>query len=329
LAVVLASLAGWTARAAPLPSGTSTAGGATAGLASVPLGVGSSFGGLRVLAPDSAWNVPIDHLPADPASGKIIAKIGNDVPLHPDFGTQYRGAPLGIPYVVVPGSTQRWPVHFEYASESDDVLYPIPHAPPIEGLPPGKLPVNDEADHHLVVIDRDNGKLYEMWSVRYGKDGWSAGAGAVFDLLGDTHRPAGFTSADAAGLPIFPGLVRYDEAVEQGKIEHALRFTVPHTRKAYLFPATHCASKDGDPSLPPMGMRVRLRSSVDVNAFPAHVRPILVALKRYGMFLADNGGALFLSGAPDARWNDGELEQLKRLHGRDFEVVRMGNVTTP
>ncbi len=297
------------------------------GGATIQLGVGASLGGVRALAGDSAWNTPIDHLPVDPDSARLIAAIGSEVPLHPDFGTKYHNVAWGIPYVVVAGTTPRWPVRFDYASESDDVLYPIPKDPPIEGAAPGK-PASEDGDRHLIMIDRDYGKIYELYALRYGKDGWLAGSGAVWSLLGDTRRPQGWTSADAAGLPIFPGLVRYDE-VAQGKIEHALRFTARKTRRAYVAPATHFASKDNDAQLAPMGLRVRLKASVDVNAFPARLRPILVALKRYGMFLADNGGPFFLSGAPDPRWNDGEIEQLKRLHGRDFEVVRMGNVSTP
>ncbi len=293
------------------------------------LGVGASLGGARALSSDAAWNVPVDHLPADPTSGQLIASMGLDTPLHPDFGTQYNGAPWGIPYVVVAGSTPRFPVRFMYAGESDGALYPIPANPPIEGVPLGKLPTNNEGDHHIIVIDRDNAKLYELFQTRYTDGGWQADSGAVFDFFGDTHRPLGWTSADAAGLPIFPGLVRYDEAVELGRIEHALRFTVKNTRKAYTSPATHFASKHTEASLPPMGARIRLKASIDANAFPASVRPIIVALKRYGMILADNGGNLFLSGAPDARWNNGELDKLKKLHARDFEVVRMGDITVP
>ena len=293
------------------------------------LGVGASFGGLRALAPDSAWNTPIDHLPADPASGKYIAAIGADAPLHPDFGTKWKGAPWGIPYVVVAGDAPRFPVKFEYASESDDGLYPIPPSPPIEGTLDGKGKGTDDGDRHLIVIDRDHGKIYELLAVRWADGGWRAACGAIFSLFGETRRPAGWTSADAAGLPIFPGLVRYDEVVEQGKIEHALRFTARKTARAYVAPASHFASHEGGDAQPPMGLRLRLKASIDVAAFPARVRPILVALKRYGMFLADNGGPLFLSGAPDPRWNDGELEALKKLHARDFEVVRMGNVVGP
>jgi hypothetical protein len=297
--------------------------------AQIALGDNASLGGTRVLAQDSAWNTPIDHLPVDPTSAQLIASIGADAPLHPDFGTKYNGAPLGIPYVVVAGDTRRHPVRFEFAGESDHVLYPIPDRPPIEGMPTGKLPTKDDADHHLLILDRDNGKLYELYQLRFTDGGWRAGSGAVFDLFGDTRRPAGWTSADAAGLPIFPGLVRYDEVVELGKIEHALRFTARKTRRAYVAPASHWASAQTDASLPPMGIRVRLKATIDPNTFSARVRPIIVALKRYGMILSDNGGPFFVSGAPDPRWDDAELASLKKLRGRDFEVVRMGSVVTP
>jgi hypothetical protein len=293
------------------------------------LGANVPLGGARTMSADSAWNLPVDHLPVDPQSAAIIASMGLDSPLHPDFGTQYNGAPWGIPYVVVAGTQPRFPVRFTYSGESDGVWYPIPQNPPIEGMPVGKLPTNDDADHHLIILDRDNAKLYELFQLRYADGGWQAGSGAVFDLFGDTHRPLGWTSADAAGLPIFPGLVRYDESVEQARIEHALRFTVKNTRKAYVWPASHFASKRTEANLPPMGLRVRLKASVDPSQFPASVRPIVVALKRYGMILADNGGNLFLSGAPDPRWSNSDVEKLKKLHARDFEVVRMGDVTTP
>jgi hypothetical protein len=286
----------------------------------VALGVGASLGGVRVLPGDSAWNTPIDHLPADPQSQALIAAIGADAPLHPDFGTTYKGAPLGIPYVVVDAATKRYPVKFEYADESDDVYYPIPPNPPIEGTVNGK----GDGDRHLIVIDRDHGRLFELLGLKPDGHGWKAECGAVWSLLGDTQRPRGWTSADAAGLPIFPGLVRYDEAVELGKIEHALRFTARKTARAYIAPATHFASREREG--PPMGVRLRLKASVDPGKFPAQVRPVVVALKRYGMLLADNGGALFLSGAPDPRWRDGEIESLKQLHGRDFEVVQMGTI---
>lgn len=288
----------------------------------MPLGVNVPLG-RRVLAPDSAWNLRIDHVPVDPQSDKLIASMGADAPLHPDFGPEYRGLPSGIPYVVVSGDEKRYPVTFDDGgAESDHALYPIPDNPPIEGVSPGKLPT-DEGDHHVIVIDRDNAKLYELYYVRFIDGRWHAGSGAVWELFGDTKRPRGWTSADAAGLPIFPGLVRYDEAVEKGQIDHALRFTVPKTRRAFIPPATHYASRDDSTNLPPMGLRIRLKASVDVNAFPAQVRPILVAMKRYGMILADNGGPFYFSGVPDARWSNDVLNELKKIKGRDFEVIQI------
>jgi hypothetical protein len=213
-------------------------------------------------------------------------------------------------------------VTFLYADESDPGPYPIPPDAPVEGG------AASQGDRHILVIDRDHWKSYELFSAYPSGPGYSAGSGAVFDLGSNAVRPAGWTSADAAGLPIFPGLARYDEAVEQGSIRHALRFTASRTRRAYVFPARHFASSGTDPSLPPMGMRVRLKAGFDASGFPPSARAILQALKTYGMFLADNGGNWYISGAPDSRWDDAELNTLKRLTGNDFEVVRMGPVTT-
>lgn len=311
------------------PGATTVERGAQAGAGTqsqIPLGVNVSLGGRRVMAPDSAWNTPIDHLPADPLSDKLIASMGADAALHPDFGPEYQGLPSGIPYVVVSGDEKRHPVEFE-SDESDTGLYPIPANPPVEGALPGTMPTKD-GDHHMIIIDRDNAKLYELYFVSFKGGKWHAGSGAIFELFGETKRPRGWTSADAAGLPIFPGLVRYDEAVEQKRIEHALRFTVPKTRRAFTEPASHYASRDDNPSLPPMGVRVRLKASVDVSTFPEQVRPILVAMKRYGMILADNGGPFYFSGVPDSRWHQDDLNELKRLKGRDFEVVQIGTITT-
>lgn len=245
--------------------------------------------------------------------------------LHPDFGTVWQGAPIGIPYVVVPGELPRVSVTFEYADESDPGPYPIPPDAPIEGGPGGT------GDRHVIVIDRDAWKLYELFDAHPvgGGASWRAGSGAVFDLSSNALRPAGWTSADAAGLPIFPGLVRYDEAVEQGEIRHALRFTCPRTRRAYVHPARHWASDSTDPSLPPMGMRVRLKADFDVSPFPVEVRVVLRAMKRYGMFLADNGSAWYVSGAPDPRWDDERLSTLRSVPSAAFEVVRMEDVVTP
>jgi hypothetical protein len=288
----------------------------------VKLGPGASLGGRRPFPPDNPWNHDISKQPVDPNSANLIASIGPDKPLHPDFGTVWAGAPNGIPYVVVPGKQPKLPVKFHYADESDPGPYPVPPYAPIEGGPNGK------GDRHVLVIDRGHWKLYELFAAFRQGRGWKASSGAVFDLSSNKLRPAGWTSADAAGLPIFPGLVRYDEAVEHKAIRHALRFTCVKTRRGYVSPARHFASKLTDPNLPPMGMRVRLKAGYDLTRFPAEAQVILKALKKYGMFVADNGGDWFLSGAPDKRWDDDKLSTLKRVKGRDFEVVKMGQVVT-
>jgi hypothetical protein len=290
--------------------------------ASIRLGAGSSLQGRRLFPPDNPWNQDVSRSPVDPMSDRIVARIGADRPLHPDFGTVYDDAPNGIPYVVVSGGQPRVPVRFEYPDESDPGPYPIPPDAPIEGGPDGK------GDRHILVLDRDAWKLYELFSAHPDGKGWRAGSGAIFDLNSNTERPAGWTSADAAGLPILPGLARYDEAVEAGRIAHALRFTVTRSRRAYVAPARHFASPHTDEDLPPMGMRVRLRRDFDTSRFPKVAQVILEALKRYGMIVADNGGDWFVSGAPDPRWDDEALGTLKRVKGRDFEVVRMGPMTT-
>ena len=314
-------------RSAYLAGATTIAGSGLDGFAGGPadgvgLGVGASLGGRRLFPADDPWNQDVSKRPVDPHSDALIASIGAEKPLHPDFGTVYQGAPIGIPYVVVPGTQPRIPVRFEYADESDRGPYPIPPDAPIEGGPRG------EGDRHILVVDRDRWKLYELFSARREGRGWHAGSGAIFDLKTNTVRPAGWTSADAAGLPILPGLVRYDEAVGQGAIRHALRFTCRRTRRAYVPPASHFASRLDDPHLPPMGMRVRLKATVDDSGFPPAARVILGALKVYGMLLADNGSDWFLSGAPDSRWDDDALHTLKRVRGRDFEVVRMNRLVT-
>ena len=290
--------------------------------AAVKLGPNASLGGLRLLPDDNPWNQDISAEPVDANSAQLIAGIGLSKPLHPDFGTVYDGAPNGIPYVVVSGKQPRVPVKFQYDDESDPGPYPIPPNAPIEGGPKGK------GDRHILVLDRDNWKLYELFSAFPAGKGWKAGSGALFNLKSNKLRPPGWTSADAAGLPILPGLVRYDEAVTHKAIRHALRFTVVKSRRAYVLPATHFASQRTDPNLPPMGMRVRLKADYDIAGFPPECKVILTALKKYGMFVADNGGDWFLSGAPDPRWNDDNLHTLKKVKGRDFEVVKMGTLVT-
>jgi hypothetical protein len=287
------------------------------------LGANASFGGKRLLPDDNPWNQDVSKEPVDPNSDNLIKSIGLTKPLHPDFGTTYRGAPNGIPYVIVAGDQKKVPVKFRYADESDPGPYPIPADAPIEGGP------NSKGDRHILVVDRDNWKLYETFSsYSNGSGGWTAGSGAIFDLKSNKLRPAGWTSADAAGLPILPGLVRYDEVVEQKKIEHALRFTIVKSRRGYVHPATHFASPHKEENLPPMGMRVRLKADFDMSGFPPEAQVILRALKKYGMIVADNGGDWFISGAPDPRWNDDNLRTLKKVKGSSFEVVKMGQVVT-
>jgi len=281
-----------------------------------------SLDGIAIFPPDNPWNVRVDAAPVEPDSDALIASIGLDTPLHADFGADWNGGPFGIPYAVVPGDQPRVPVTFEYAAESDPGPYPIPPDVPIEGG------ADAEGDRHVIVIDRDARRLYELFAAYPDGDGWRAGSGAVFDLTSNALRPPGWTSADAAGLPILPGLARYDEAASADGIRHALRFTARRTRRAYVSPATHFASTNTDPALPPMGMRVRLKAAVDLSGFPPQARAVLVALRTYGMLLADNGSDWYISGAPDARWSDDDLRALARITGRDLEVVRMGPLTT-
>ena len=283
-----------------------------------------SLAGRRFFPADNPWNRDVSADATDPNSNALIATCGSSATLHPDFGTSYQGSPIGIPYVVVRGTQKKVNVSFQYNDESDPGPYPIPTDAPIEGGP------SASGDRHVLVVDSDNWKLYELYDAHpvNGGASWTAGSGAIFDLNSNGLRPAGWTSADAAGLPILPGLVRYDEVVEEKAINHALRFTCPTSRRAYISPARHYASSRTDANQPPMGMRVRLKSSVDVSGFPANVQVILNALKKYGMFMADNGSSFYISGAHDPRWNDDELDAMKRLHGSDFEVVKMGTIVT-
>jgi hypothetical protein len=280
--------------------------------------------GRRMFPEDNVWNRDVSGDPVDPNSDVLIATCGASAALHPDFGTTWLGNPIGIPYTVVRGTQPRVPVTFQYSSESDPGPYPIPPDAPIEGGPASS------GDRHVLVVDIDNWRLYELFDARPVDSGarWTAGSGAIFDLSSNALRPAGWTSADAAGLPILPGLVRYDEVVEQKEIRHALRFTCPTTRRAYVAPARHFASARTSADQPPMGMRVRLKATVDISDHPPNVQVILRAMKKYGMLLADNGSPFYVSGSHDMRWNDEELSSLKRIRGRDFEVLRMGTIVT-
>jgi len=284
----------------------------------------TEFGKLQIFPPDNPWNQDISKRPVHPKSSVYLRSIGLNKNLHPDFGHLWLGAPHGIPYVVVSGRGKEVPVTFQYAGESDKGPYPIPDDVPIEGGPKGT------GDRHAIIIDYSSKTLYELFLLFKTPTGWRAGSGAIFDLTSNRMRPAGWTSADAAGLPVFPGLVRYDEVGVQKEIRHALRFTVSKTQRAYIHPARHYASASRDKRLPPMGLRVRLRADYDVSRFPLSARVILTALKKYGMILADNGGDWFISGAPDRRWlwHRSEIEALKRVKGRHFEVVYTGEAVT-
>ena len=271
-----------------------------------------------VFPKSNPWNRRVDKLPVTSNSAAIIASIGVSTGLHADFGSgRWQGSPIGIPFEVVTRKTPRSRVSFEYDDESDHVRYPLPKRVHIEG----------GSDHHALLLDRDACRLYELGGLEKRAGRWHAWAGATWNLRSNRVRPAGWTSADAAGLPIFPGLARYDEA-RRGVIDHALRFTVQRTRRGYLYPARHYASSLTDANLPPMGMRIRLKQSYDTSAFPATAQVILTALKRYGMFLADNGSSGYISGAPDPRWSDSDLGTLRRVTFADFEVVKMGTLVT-
>jgi hypothetical protein len=255
--------------------------------------------------------MPVDTLPLDANSATYVNTIGATSYLHPDFGTVWGGAPNGIPYTTVSGAQPKVRVDFYYATESDRGPYPIPTNAPIEA----------GSDHHVLVVDRGSCLLYELYDATPHADGhWSAGSGAIFPLDSNALRPNTWTSADAAGLPMLPGLVRFDE-VAAGEITHALRFTAQETRQAYVWPARHYASYKTDPAYPPMGQRFRLKAGTDISTFPPEVQVILRALKKYGMFLADNGTSWYLSGAPDPRWDDDHLHTLQDLQGSDFEAV--------
>jgi hypothetical protein len=309
----------WVLAAAALSVGCGVAAGGAEPAQPVPdLGLGANLQGYRLFPADNAWNRDISAAAVDPNSAQLIASIGADKPLRPDYGTFWDGRPMGMGYMVVKGDQAKVPMSFDYADESDPGPYPFPADAPVEGGP------TSDGDRHVLVLDRDNHKLYETWdSHRQPNGSWHAGSGAAFDLRSNALRPAGWTSADAAGLPILPGLVRYDEVVGRGEINHALRFTCRRSRRAYVTPATHYASRDTSADLPPMGMRVRLKSTVDISGFPREAQVVLRALQKYGMFLADNGSDWFISGAHDPRWNDEAIQTLRRIRGRDLEVVQM------
>ena len=275
-------------------------------------------GGCPLFPASSPWNQRVDTLPVAANSAAVISAIGLDSHVHADFGSGlYDGSRIGIPYVVVHGEkTPKSRVTFDYADESDKGPYPIPANVPIEGQP-----ASTDGDRHALIVDRDSCRLYELYALHRQGSGWAAGSGAIWNLRSNALRPAGWTSADAAGLPILPGLARWDGDASTGAIDHALRFTASRTRRAYVYPARHYASSDTDPSLPPMGLRVRLKASVDIGKLPPQARIVATAMRRYGMILADNGSPWYVSGAPSPRWSNDQLHALGQLTGADFEVV--------
>jgi hypothetical protein len=282
---------------------------------------GPQIEGCPIFPVDHIWNTPIDTLPVDANSDAYVNTIGKGTGLHPDFGSgTWAGGPIGIPFTTVPGTQPFVDVVFGYAGESDPSPYPIPPDAPIEG---GS---SSSGDRHVLVLERDSCVLYEMFYSWPQPDGsWQAGSGAVFDLASYDLRPDGWTSADAAGLPILPGLVRYEEVAEGG-IRHAIRFTAPQTRRAYVWPARHYASSLTGSQYPPMGQRFRLKADYDVSDFSPEVQVILQAFKTYGIILADNGSSWFISGVPDERWDNDVLRELKDVKGGDFEAVDVSSL---
>ena len=278
-------------------------------------GAGPTIGGCRVFPPDNPWNQDISAAPVDPMSDAYLASIGATGHLHPDTGSN---PSYGIPYTIVGPAQPLVPITFTaYGDQSDPGPYPIPPSAPVEA----------GSDRHVLVVQTGACKLYELFNARRSTsgNGWDADSGARFDLNSNALRPEGWTSADAAGLPILPGLIRYDET-QAGEIDHALRFTVQRTQRGYIHPATHFASSSSDPSLPPMGLRLRLRADYDISHYTGAALVILTALKRFGMIVADNGSNWYVSGASDPRWNDGDLNQLKLVPGSAFEVVKTGPI---
>lgn len=292
----------------------------------------SATGGLIPSAPecsvfpeDNHWNLKVTHLPVLGNSRKIVRSAGLGTGLHPDFGSgKYDGGPIGIPFVTVPGSQKKVTVSFTYKSESDKGPYPIPEDVPIEG---GR---KSGGDRHVIVVDRRRCKLYELFAARpkNGGERWRAGSGAIWDLDSNALRPKTWTSADAAGLPILPGLVRYAD-VKRGRIDHALRFTVEDTRRAFIYPARHFASDKRNRDLPAMGQRLRLKKSFDISGFPRQARIVLKALKQYGMIVADNGSDWYISGEPNKNWDNDALHTLSQVEGRYFEVVDTSELPRP
>jgi hypothetical protein len=313
-ATTLAALALHTGLAASRQAGLAAARGPAAGATARALAPREY--GCPILPASNALNRDISRAPVDPNSARYIASIGAGLHLHADFGSN---PAYGIPFAIVGAHQRKVPIEFtEYGEESDRGPYPVPGAAPVEGA-------GEEGDQHVLVLQEQTCMLYELYHARRNGGGWRAGSGAVFNLRSNALRRDGWTSADAAGLPIFPLLVRYRE-VHAGAIDHALRVTVTRTQRAYIHPATHFASSSSDSSLPPMGLRLRLKAGFSLAGYHGQALVVLRALKRYGLVVADNGSSWFITGAPDPRWNDEDLNQLKTVPGSAFEAVRSGPI---
>jgi hypothetical protein len=296
----------------------------TSSCSQMSTGQGASLNGFLPFPSDNLWNKDISSSPVDPNSSAIITYVGSTIGIHPDFGSgQYNGSYMGIPYTVVDNTQPLIPINYQaYGSESDPGPMPIPLTAPIEGYPnPGT------GDRHVLVLDSANCFLYELYSSYPQTASWNADSGAVWDLLADEQRPYTWTSADAAGLPIFPGLVRYDE-VAAGAINHAIRFTLQNSSAGFTPPASHWASTTSNTTAPPMGTRLRLKASFDVSAFSATNQVIISAMKKYGLILADNGSSMYISGAPDDRWDNSDLHNLGQVQASDFEVLQISPLYT-
>ena len=281
-------------------------------VAEAKAGSSPKIGNCMMLPADNVWNTPIDKVKKDARSQAYINSIGTGAKLHPDFGTSSYS---GIPFSDLPPNTKSVPIAFDYHDESDLGNYPIPPDAPIEGGP------NSTGDRHIILVDQRRCVLYEIFAAFPKPDGsWTAGSGEKYDMTTNALRAEGRGSADAAGMMILPGLIRYDE-VAAGEIDHAIRFTIPHTQGAFIWPARHKASRIADPNVPPMGLRLRLRQDFDISSYSKANQVILTALKRYGIILADNGGPMFLNGVPDKRWDDADLHRLTDITAADFEVI--------
>jgi hypothetical protein len=313
-AAIAATAAAWASAATSSISGLAVA---TQRAVRIPPAGGPMIGGCPVFPIDNAWNTDISTAPLHPRSASIIARLGGR--LHPDFG---ENPEYGIPFLVVPADEQPVPVTYvAYGDESDPGPFPIPLDAPIEGG------ASSDGDRHVLAVQEGSCQLYELYRAFPSPDGWEADAGARFDLRSNALRPLGWTSADAAGLPILPGLVRYDE-VAAGSIAHAIRVTFAATQRGYILPATHFASSSTDPDLPPMGLRLRLAASYDISGLTGQARVIATAMQRYGLIVADNGSNWYFQGGTDPRWDDDDLGQLKDIPGSAFEVVDTGPVLT-